>query len=157
MPHPSFISYGFGYDESTDDYKVAGFSGKVGTSCFEVEGLLRGEGLKALLIVFLRMETHGEVLEPDYLDGRLHRRLLDVLNGCLCILCAYCDYFDLWVMKEYVMFEEHTAAGAEGDTAAENQKAQIMLQQMGGNDNVATDGRKKKNDRMVYNILGLLY
>ncbi|XP_058202600.1 F-box/kelch-repeat protein At3g23880-like [Rhododendron vialii] len=37
IPHPPFISYGFGYDESTDDYKGAGFFGKFGTSGFEVE------------------------------------------------------------------------------------------------------------------------
>ncbi|KAF7113231.1 hypothetical protein RHSIM_RhsimUnG0147300 [Rhododendron simsii] len=42
----------------------------------------------------LAKETYGEVLLPDYGDGHLCRSFLDVLNGCLRIVCAYHEYVD---------------------------------------------------------------
>ncbi|KAH7856632.1 hypothetical protein Vadar_003727 [Vaccinium darrowii] len=60
-----------------------------------------------IVSVDLMKETHGEILEPDYQDVT-YRRRLDVLNGCLCILCSYHDHGDVWVMKEYGTRESWT-------------------------------------------------
>ncbi|XP_058203831.1 F-box/kelch-repeat protein At3g23880-like [Rhododendron vialii] len=56
----------------------------------------------------LAEETYGEVLLPDYGDGHLCRSFLDVLNGCLRIVCAYHEYVDVWVLKEYGIRESWT-------------------------------------------------
>ncbi|KAF7143316.1 hypothetical protein RHSIM_Rhsim05G0173700 [Rhododendron simsii] len=55
----------------------------------------------------LAKETYGEVLGPEYGDGYLHE-MLDVLNGCLCIV-RYCNACaDVWIMKEYGIRESWT-------------------------------------------------
>ncbi|KAG5560587.1 hypothetical protein RHGRI_003793 [Rhododendron griersonianum] len=122
MPNPSITSYGFGYDESTDDYKTPSWR--------RIEGSphrLPSDGLgtylngarhwtgrsdsnvgSIIVSVDLVKEAHGEVLEPDYGDGHVYRSSLDVLNGCLCILHAYRYYTDVWVMKEYGTSESWT-------------------------------------------------
>ncbi|KAF7144260.1 hypothetical protein RHSIM_Rhsim05G0173600 [Rhododendron simsii] len=47
----------------------------------------------------LAKETYGEVLEPEYGYGYLHE-MLDVLNGCLCIV-RYCNACaDVWIDNE---------------------------------------------------------
>ncbi|KAF7150718.1 hypothetical protein RHSIM_Rhsim02G0055500 [Rhododendron simsii] len=72
MPHPTFISYGFGYDESTDDYKVAGFFGKFGTSGFEVEVkvyALRTPSWRRIEVSAHRVPSDGL---GTYLNGALH-------------------------------------------------------------------------------------
>ncbi|KAH7864988.1 hypothetical protein Vadar_000866 [Vaccinium darrowii] len=58
----------------------------------------------------LAKETFGEILEPEYGDGCLHKIFLEVLNGCLCIV-RYCDpnaCVDVWIMKEYGIKESWT-------------------------------------------------
>ncbi|XP_058214314.1 F-box/kelch-repeat protein At3g23880-like [Rhododendron vialii] len=55
----------------------------------------------------LAKETYGEVLEPEYGYGYLHE-MLDVLNGCLCMV-RYCNACaDVWIMKEYGIRESWT-------------------------------------------------
>ncbi|KAI8566686.1 hypothetical protein RHMOL_Rhmol02G0061400 [Rhododendron molle] len=72
MPHPPFISYGFGYDESTNDYKVAGFFGKLGTRGFEVEVKVYASRTPS----WRRIEGSPHRLPSDglgtYLNGALH-------------------------------------------------------------------------------------
>ncbi|KAH7858129.1 hypothetical protein Vadar_020294 [Vaccinium darrowii] len=141
MPFHYNSSYGFGYDESVADYKVAGIFLHIQTLEIEVKvytlrtnlwrriesfprclpldnsGIYLNGALhwrmsreSNVFIVSLDLanETYGEVLVPDYRDDHLHRSFLDVLNGCLCILCAYDDSADLWVMKEYGIGESWT-------------------------------------------------
>ncbi|KAH7866277.1 hypothetical protein Vadar_017979 [Vaccinium darrowii] len=55
-------------------------------------------------------ETYGEVLEPEYGDDCMHEIVLEVSNGCLCIV-LYCDSnacVEVWIMKEYGIKESWT-------------------------------------------------
>ncbi|OMO85440.1 hypothetical protein COLO4_21619 [Corchorus olitorius] len=56
----------------------------------------------------LAQETFKEVLQPCYGDG-VSDKSLEVLDGCLCVLCNYVGlYIDVWVMREYGKRESWT-------------------------------------------------
>ncbi|XP_058203810.1 F-box/kelch-repeat protein At3g23880-like [Rhododendron vialii] len=135
----NFLRYGFGYDESVDDYKVARFFWDIHREVEVMVYSLRTDSWRqirgfpqffpldhfgtylngalhwtrftkpnVIICLDLANETFGEVLEPDYRDGYSSRSLLNALNGCLCILCSYDYYSDIWVMKEYGIRESWT-------------------------------------------------
>ncbi|KAI8566676.1 hypothetical protein RHMOL_Rhmol02G0060500 [Rhododendron molle] len=113
-------TYGFGYDESVDDFKVVGFFRDLSNSRLEVEvevytlrtdSWRRTKGFLGHLPPphgGTAFETFGEVSEPDYQDGRWHRIWFDAFNGCLRMFRAYEDFLDIWVMKEYGTRESWT-------------------------------------------------
>ncbi|GMI96162.1 hypothetical protein like AT3G23880 [Hibiscus trionum] len=72
----------------------------------------RGRDTGSYIIVSLDLahETYREVMQPCYGDDEADRRILGVLDGCLCLLCDYWrrSCADLWVMKEYGKRESWT-------------------------------------------------
>ncbi|GFQ08541.1 F-box/kelch-repeat protein at3g23880 [Phtheirospermum japonicum] len=131
-----YYIWGFGYDESSDDYKV------VGVFCvFGNEGLyesvvkiysLRADSWKSIegfeggvplddsatrggsefkwniVSLDLRTEDYGTVEQPDYGEGCFDS-YLGVLGEGICVLCNYEKVrADLWVMKEYGVKESWT-------------------------------------------------
>ncbi|KAI8566689.1 hypothetical protein RHMOL_Rhmol02G0061700 [Rhododendron molle] len=139
--------YGFGYDESTDDYKVVLiFQARVDwgdenmvmvyslrTDSWRIIGgyprPLHVAGLgkfasgalhwiassgsrRFIFSLDLARETYGEVSQPEYVGSRRYLTM-DVLGGCLCMVCHYDGFgVDLWVMKEYGIRESWTKLAA---------------------------------------------
>ncbi|KAK4433147.1 F-box/kelch-repeat protein [Sesamum alatum] len=49
----------------------------------------------------LEREVYGVVEQPSYPQGGF-KPALGVLDGCLCVLCDYCNnHLDVWLLKEY--------------------------------------------------------
>lgn len=56
----------------------------------------------------LASEEYRLVPQPDYLDTNFHMNV-DVLRGCLCVLCNYVEVcVDVWMMKDYGVKESWT-------------------------------------------------
>ncbi|PWA83182.1 F-box associated interaction domain-containing protein [Artemisia annua] len=113
------ISYGFGYDEITHDHK---YSLKAGTwkeighipraipynDAKFFNGTLHWAIDDArsdswdIVSLDLRMETYGEVLQPEYDEGS-YRLTLGVFGEWLCVCCNYYEsrVVVVWVMKAY--------------------------------------------------------
>ncbi|XP_074307572.1 F-box protein CPR1-like [Silene latifolia] len=59
------------------------------------------DGTKLIIAFDLGSEEYKIVSQPEYSGGEFHMNV-DVLKGCLCVLCNYVDVkTDVWVMEEY--------------------------------------------------------
>ncbi|KAL2227812.1 F-box/kelch-repeat protein At3g23880-like [Sesamum indicum] len=69
-------------------------------------GKKSGRDLRWDIVSFdLEREVYGVVEQPSYRQGGF-KPSLGVLDGCLCVLCDYCDNcLDVWLLKEYGVSE----------------------------------------------------
>ncbi|KAL7109503.1 hypothetical protein ACP275_06G179200 [Erythranthe tilingii] len=119
------IMYGFGFDESNDDYKVfCGFSNRGRGGTFAKIYSLRADSWKR--IEFFEEDGFGLDATGKFVSGKLHwgsgvcgnvaqppscvegdfSPSLSVLGGCLCVLYnSPRTSLDVWVMNEYGVSE----------------------------------------------------
>uniref|UniRef100_A0A7C9ANW9 F-box domain-containing protein n=1 Tax=Opuntia streptacantha TaxID=393608 RepID=A0A7C9ANW9_OPUST len=51
----------------------------------------------------LKEETFSSIPLPNFHDNDHVHMSVGVLDGCLCLMVNYLDYYDVWIMKEYGM------------------------------------------------------
>ncbi|XP_058203832.1 F-box/kelch-repeat protein At3g23880-like [Rhododendron vialii] len=102
------------YTSRTDSWRTIGdCPHQVNGSGKFVSGALHWIGhveIKDIIVSFdLAKETYGEVSQPDYIHFANRYLTMEVLSGCLCMLCDYDGLgVELWVMKEYGIRESWT-------------------------------------------------
>ncbi|KAL8538570.1 hypothetical protein ACS0TY_000549 [Phlomoides rotata] len=112
----AFTKYGFGYDESSDDYKTNSWKTLKdeqdsdiqfeGGGTFASGNLHWVTGNREIVSFDLKSEVDGMVEQPSYPKGDIFPTL-GVIDGCLSVISVLCfkdyqhAYFDVWVMKEY--------------------------------------------------------
>uniref|UniRef100_A0A2N9F4C0 F-box domain-containing protein n=1 Tax=Fagus sylvatica TaxID=28930 RepID=A0A2N9F4C0_FAGSY len=107
------VTYGFGYDEKSDDYKGSRLSllfvinpcsfGTLASGALHwlVNPKVKSDRTNLILAFDLAVEEYRLVPQPDFYDKNSSMDV-GVLGGCLTILChRYRHRLDVWVMKEY--------------------------------------------------------
>ncbi|KAL2459707.1 F-box/kelch-repeat protein [Forsythia ovata] len=110
-----YIVYGFGFDETNEDYKVVGifcaFGNAGGYETMLHWSASPGVGFSSgwdIVSLDVEREIYGMLEQPNYGEGGF-ASLLGVLGGSVCVICDYQKTrADVWVLKEYGIKESWT-------------------------------------------------
>ncbi|KAF6154984.1 hypothetical protein GIB67_004586 [Kingdonia uniflora] len=94
VEHGVDIATGFGFVDSTNEFKVV--------KVFLGVGSRRNDGESVITSFDLKNEKWGVVHIPENMVLKDHSFYLGVLGGCLSIAdCSFEDHIEIWIMKEY--------------------------------------------------------